>query len=166
MWKLALGLAPLASMAAFQLPTPKYLPPPPAQPLPFSHRHHLALGLECKNCHEMPEPGDFAGLPSTSRCMSCHVEIKKEAGSIQRLGEYHKEGKPVPWARVYRIPDYVFFSHKEHVTRAKAACEACHGPVREREVLRKEKDISMAGCMECHRASNASLACDYCHEQR
>ena len=45
-------------------------------------------------------------------------------------------------------------------------CEACHGPVRERDVMRKEKDISMAACMDCHRARQASIACNYCHEQR
>ena len=156
----------LAAAAAAELPTPKYMPPPPAQPIPYGHKQHLALGLQCKNCHTMPDPGDYAGLPATETCMSCHNAVKKDSPAIQRLAEYHREGKPVPWARVYRIPDYVFFSHQEHVTKAKAACEACHGPVREREVLRKEKDTSMAGCMECHRAVGASLACTYCHDQR
>ena len=153
-------------LSAAQAPVPKYLPPPPAQPIPFSHRTHVASGLDCKNCHEMPEPGDFAGLPATARCMACHIEIKKDSPSIQRLAEWHKEAKPVPWARVYRIPDYVFFSHKEHVVRAKVACETCHGPVRERDVMRKEKGTSMAACMECHRSNSASVACDFCHEQR
>jgi hypothetical protein len=155
-----------AWMACAQVPAPKYTPPPPPQPIPFSHKQHLVMNLECKSCHEMPDPGDFAGLPSTARCMSCHSEVKRDSPSIQRLAGHHKDGKPVPWARVYRIPDYVFFSHKEHVARGRATCETCHGPVREREVLRKEKDLSMGACMECHRANNASVACDYCHDQR
>ena len=116
-------LAWLIVLAAAQTPTPKYIPPPPAQPIPYSHKQHLALGLECKNCHEMPEPGDFAGLPSTGRCMSCHEQVKKESAFIQKLADYHRQVKPIPWARVYRIPDYVFFNHKEHVTRGKATCE-------------------------------------------
>ena len=149
-----------------QSPPPKYIPPPPPQPIPFSHKQHLATGLGCKNCHEMPDPGDFAGLPPTATCLACHTQIKKDSPAIQRLAEYHKEGKPVPWARVYRIPDYVFFSHKEHVTRGKATCESCHGPVRERDVMRKDKDTSMAACMDCHRANNAPLTCDYCHDPR
>jgi len=156
----------LALLASAQTPKAKYIPPPPAQPLPYSHKQHLSLGLECKNCHEMPEPGDFAGLPSTAICMGCHNQVKKDSPAIQRLAEYHRESKPVPWARVYRIPDYVFFSHKEHVTRGKANCETCHGPVRERDVMRKEKDTSMAACMDCHRTNNAPLTCDYCHDQR
>jgi hypothetical protein len=161
-------LAPIGVLlaAATQTPAPKYMPPPPVQPLPFSHRQHVAAGLQCKNCHEIPEPGDFAGLPATSKCMSCHIEIKKESDAIQRLAGFHKDGKPVPWARVYRIADYVFFSHKEHLARAGATCDTCHGPIQERDVLRKEKETSMAACMDCHRAKNASLACDYCHEQR
>ena len=157
----------LAVCFAFaQTPPPKYIPPPPVQPLPFSHKQHLATGLECKNCHEIPDPGDFAGIPATAKCMTCHAGIKKDSPHIQKLAEYHGKDTPVPWKRVYRIPDYVFFSHKEHLTRGKVTCEACHGPVRERDVMRKEKETSMAACMECHRTAGASLACDFCHDQR
>jgi hypothetical protein len=46
--------------------------------IPFSHRAHLAKGLECKTCHPVPEPGDFATIPETSTCMSCHRTVKKE----------------------------------------------------------------------------------------
>ncbi len=167
-----LGLLALAALPALtqgpvpQTSAPKYMPPPPVQPLPFSHKAHAAAGLECKYCHEMPEPGDYAGLPATDKCMTCHLGIKKDSPHIQRLAAYHAKSEPVPWKRVYRIPDYVFFSHKEHLVRAKAACETCHGAVREREVLRKERETSMAACMDCHRSAGASLACDFCHERR
>ena len=160
-------LVPVVWTALAQTPPPKYLPPPPVQPLPFSHKQHVtAAGLECRNCHQMPDPGDFAGLPATALCMTCHLGIKKDSPPIRQLADFHAKNAPVPWKRVYRIPDYVFFSHKEHLNRAKLACDACHGPVREREVLRKEKDTSMAACMDCHRTSGASLACDFCHDQR
>jgi len=156
----------MAVVAAAQAPRAKYIPPAPVQPIPFSHKQHVGLGLECSKCHPMPDPGDFAELPATAVCMSCHTQIKKDSPAIQTLATFHKEGKPVPWKRIYRIPDYVFFNHKHHVTAGRATCDTCHGPVRERDVLRKENDISMAACMECHRANNASLACTYCHEQR
>jgi hypothetical protein len=146
--------------------TATYMPPAPAQPLPFSHKLHLSKGLECKDCHSMPEPGDRAAFPATARCMVCHVEIKKDSEAIQKLADYHKKQEAIPWKRVYRVPEYVFFSHKVHVTKAKAACETCHGPVRDRDVMRKEKETSMAVCMDCHKASAASIACDYCHEPR
>src|SRR2546426_11267848 len=113
------SLAFWLALAAAAQPTPKYIPAAPVQPLPFSHKQHIATGLECKNCHEMPAPGDFATLPATAKCMSCHNEVKKESPAIQKLADYHKNGEAVPWKRVYRIPDYVFFSHKEHLNRAK-----------------------------------------------
>ena len=144
----------------------KYVAPAPEQPIPFSHRVHLSKGLECKNCHPVPEPGDFATIPATATCMNCHRTVKKESAAIQRLTELHEQNKPVEWRRVYRLPDYVFFSHKEHLAKAEVTCETCHGPVRERDALRKEKDINMAACMDCHRARQASLACNFCHDQK
>jgi len=156
----------VAVLAAAQAPVAKYVPPAPVQPLPFSHKQHLATGLDCKTCHAIAEPGDFAGIPATEKCMACHVAVKKDSPAVQRLAEYHAKSEAVPWKRVYRIPDYVFFSHKMHLGSGKATCETCHGPVRERDVLRKEKETSMAACMECHRANSASLTCDFCHDQR
>ena len=124
------------------------------------------MGLECKNCHEMPDPDDDMGLPATAKCMACHATIKKDSPSIQKLAQFAKDGQPVPWVRVYRLPDFVDFSHKVHLTQAKAKCEDCHGPVRESDVIRKETDTSMAACMDCHRANGASVACNYCHDPR
>jgi ferredoxin len=64
------------------------------------------------------------------------------------------------------VADYVFFSHREHAA-AGAACADCHGDVAAAAMpLPKERDISMAACMDCHRAKGASLACDFCHAPR
>jgi class III cytochrome C family protein/cytochrome c7-like protein len=153
-----------ASTAAAQ--TAAYRPPPPVQPLPFSHKAHVSQGLECKECHAMPEPGEKAGLPATAKCMACHVEVKKESAAIQQLAAFHKKQEPIPWKRVYRVPEYVAFSHKAHVVKAHASCETCHGPVRESDAIRKEKATSMSACMDCHKSQGASMACDYCHEPR
>ena len=159
-------IAALLLAAAQQTPAPKYVPSAPEQPIPFSHRVHAsAAKLDCKSCHPVPEPGDFATIPETAKCMSCHRAIKKDSPAIQRLAAFDAAARPVPWRRVYRIADYVFFSHKEHLAHG-ASCEDCHGPVRERDALRKEKETSMAACMDCHRARQASLACNYCHEQK
>jgi hypothetical protein len=159
------ALIPIASALLFGQ-APKYVPPAPEQPIPFSHRAHLAKGLVCKGCHPVPEPGDFATIPETSTCMGCHRTEKKESAAIQRLAALHEQNKAVEWRRVYRLPNYVFFSHKEHIGKAAVTCETCHGPVRERDALRKEKDISMAACMDCHRTRGASLACNFCHDQK
>jgi formate-dependent nitrite reductase cytochrome c552 subunit len=65
--------------------------------------------------------------------------------------------------RVYQIPSFVDFSHRAHLDKGNT-CQDCHGPVAQRDQLSRETDISMGGCMNCHRAKKASLECDFCHE--
>jgi len=154
----------LANLSRAQ--APKFERPAPEQPLPFSHKAHLSLKLECKQCHRMPDPGDFATLPATSICMNCHSAVKKESPHIAKLAAFHSEGKKVPWVRVYRIPDYVFFNHSKHLAVEGVNCETCHGPVSQREVMRREKEVSMQACMDCHRAKSARNECNFCHDQK
>ena len=138
---------------------------PPLQPIPYSHKQHIALGLKCANCHEMPDPGEMMGIPAAAKCMTCHQAVKKDSPPIQKLAAFAARKEPVPWVRVYQIPGYVFFSHKNHLDTG-ATCETCHGKVSERDRLFRETDISMGGCMNCHRSNRASLDCVFCHEQR
>jgi Cytochrome c7 and related cytochrome c/Class III cytochrome C family len=142
------------------------LPPAPVQPLPFSHKIHVAQGLKCKECHEMPDPGDHAGFPAVSKCMTCHMTIAKDRAAIVKLAKFAKRRESIPWKQVYRLPDYVAFSHKTHVEKAPGGCETCHGPIQERDAIRKEKSIAMGACVDCHKNRGASVACDYCHEMK
>jgi len=114
----------------------------------------------------MPDPGDEAGLPAASKCMACHATIATERPAIVRLAEFYKKPEPIPWKRVYRVPDYVSFSHKTHVVKAQVGCQTCHGPVQDRDAIRKEKPTSMAACIDCHAEKRASVACDFCHERK
>ena len=141
-------------------------PPAPVQPLPFSHRAHVSKGLACKECHTMPEPGEQAAFPSASKCMACHMTVAKDRTAIVKLKEFYKNQVAIPWKRIYRVPEYVVFSHKTHVGKAQVGCETCHGPVQQRDVIRKEKPTSMAACIDCHKDTGASVACDYCHEPK
>jgi hypothetical protein len=137
----------------------------PLQPIPYSHKQHLALGLKCANCHEMPDPGEMMGIPAVSKCMTCHQSVKKDSPAIQKLAAFAASKEPVPWVRVYQIPSFVFFSHKNHLDSG-AKCETCHGKVAERDRLFREKDISMGGCQNCHRENKASTDCMFCHDPR
>jgi hypothetical protein len=150
----------LAWTAAAQEKQP---PVAPRQPIPYSHKQHVALGLKCKECHTMPDPGESMGIPAASKCMTCHQTIKKESSAIQQVAAFAAEKRPIPWVRVYQMPSYVIFSHKDHLESG-ATCENCHGDVAQRERLAREGDISMAGCMNCHRAKKASVDCALCHE--
>ncbi|MEO7144842.1 MAG: cytochrome c3 family protein [Bryobacteraceae bacterium] len=138
---------------------------PPEQPIPYSHKLHLALGLTCKDCHPNADPGETMGIPAASRCLNCHVSIAKDKPAIQKLAAYAKSKQPIPWVRVYQIPSYVDFSHRTHL-EAGAKCGDCHGPVAGRDALWREGNITMGGCMECHRTHKASIDCTTCHEAR
>ena len=135
------------------------------QPVPYSHKKHVSLGLQCKGCHTNPDPGEAMGIPGVSLCMGCHKTVKAESPYIKKLARFAEEKAEPVWRRVYLIPSYVFFSHRAHL-EAGAKCEACHGPVKERAALWRETDISMGGCMGCHRARKAGNSCNYCHEGR
>src|SRR5258708_35424116 len=103
----------IAMTVAVSFGQTKYVPPAPEQPIPFSHRVHIAKGLDCKGCHPVPEPGDFATIPETAKCMACHRTVKKESASIQRLAALHEQNKPVEWRRGYRRPDDMFCDPKD-----------------------------------------------------
>ncbi len=139
---------------------------PVPQPIPFSHQAHVTLGSKCADCHAIKPPGFAAGLPREDTCMACHVAIKTESPAVQKLAEFHKAKKPIRWAPVYRLPDYVWFSHQAHHRKAGLSCETCHGPVGERQALWQEKPISMVACMACHDEHKASNECDLCHDPR
>jgi hypothetical protein len=141
--------------------TPK---PPPEQPLPYSHKTHVGLGIKCKDCHTLKAPGDQAGFPSEATCMGCHASIKKESPAIQKLAAFARDKQRVPWVRVYKLPKTVYFSHEVHHKQAGVDCAECHGEVGERERLGQEKSIYMAECMSCHDKYKASNKCDLCHD--
>ena len=130
------------------------------QPIPYSHKLHLKLGLKCNECHTMPGKGELATYPAESKCMTCHTAVKKESPHIQLLSEYARKKAPVPWVQVYKLPEFVWFSHKVH---AATDCARCHGPVAERDVVTKEKPITMVACMACHDEHKASNECNLCH---
>lgn len=159
-------LAAAAMAQSTLVPTPRVPRTPVQQPLPFSHKTHIAAGAQCRQCHTMPDPGDFMLLPATKICMGCHESVKKESPHIRTLAALHNGGKRVEWRAVYRIPDWVSFSHKKHLTVAGVNCETCHGAVAQRDVLAKEKEHNMQTCMECHRVKNAPNECIVCHDPR
>lgn len=141
-------------------------PAPPDQPLPFSHKTHAgALKLACKMCHVNPDPGEMMTFTTAAKCMQCHSAVKTDSPHIQKLAAAAKSNREIPWARVYTIPAYVNFSHRAHLETGNT-CQECHGPVATRDQLARETDLSMGGCMNCHRAKKASIDCTYCHEQQ
>ncbi len=149
------GLSPGSERAA---------PGPPEQPIPFSHKLHLGFGLECVYCHSTGDTEFDVGIPEVAECMTCHASIETDSPAIEMLAAHHETGTPVPWVRIYRLPSFVWFSHRLHYEEAGLGCELCHGPVADRDVMVKEMPAtSMEFCMECHAQKGARNGCGVCH---
>jgi hypothetical protein len=64
-------------------------------------------------------------------------------------------GHPIEWQRVHKLPDFVAFDHRPHVT-AGVACQRCHGPIESMDRVRQISDLSMGWCVSCHRESGGT----------
>ena len=132
------------------------------QPLPFSHKRHDQAGLECAACHRELGAGEKMEIPGVAECMSCHRSMPQASPGTQKLAQLAEANQILSWTRLYRLPDLAFFSHQKH-TSAKVECAVCHGPVKDRDELWQEKEISMVACVDCHKLRKAPLSCDLCH---
>jgi hypothetical protein len=137
--------------------------PAPEQPIPYSHKTHLVMGLKCEFCHTNPDPGNQMTFPATSTCMTCHTSVAKNKPSIVKLANFAKLGQPIPWVRVYQVTPGVTWTHRRHV-QAGMQCAACHGDVGQLDAMAETTSVtSMASCISCHQAHNAPVACATCH---
>ena len=137
---------------------------PPVQPIPYSHKTHLALGLPCATCHTNPAPGILMAFPPTTTCMSCHISIAKDKPAIQKLASFSKSRQPIPWVRVYNVLPGVTWTHRKHLD-AGIKCEMCHGQVARMEKMSEATSVTtMAVCLNCHKAHDAPTVCQTCHQ--
>ena len=135
----------------------------PVQPVPFSHKEHAGtLKMDCQYCHTPSRSGETLMIPRASFCMQCHQSVATDNPGVQKLAQYAKTDRTIPWVRIYELPSFVSFSHKVHLQHG-ATCEECHGEVAQQTRLYKESDISMATCVNCHREKQASTDCSTCH---
>ena len=108
-------------------------------------------------------------------CAGCHVsaaalippdQARPAFGAdneeIQKLVEYWRAQEPIPWARIYDLPDHVNFPHMRHVNGG-VECQECHGPVQEMAVVEKYSSLQMGWCIDCHRQRQARTDCFVCH---
>jgi hypothetical protein len=136
----------------------------PVQPISFSHKKHAGdNAIPCLFCHRYAPKSTVAGIPAVADCRACHLFIAQNAPEIKKLMEYWEKKKPIPWVRVYSVPDFVYFPHMMHI-RARLACTNCHGSVETMERITRSVKIKMGWCLNCHRQHKASIDCWTCHK--
>jgi mono/diheme cytochrome c family protein len=161
----------------------------PRQPIYFNHVVHAgSFTIDCQYCHADARRSEYAGLPSVERCLGCHKIIgAQDNPEIIKIQDYARRGVPIPWVRVFKVPEFTHFPHKPHV-RAELKCQECHGAIERMPTVgattgpRLVNDfqyvaglkpsaplLSMGWCVECHRRLNterrlhAPLDCVSCH---
>jgi hypothetical protein len=128
------------------------------QPLQFDHRHHVQDdGIECLYCHSGAERTAVAGVPPTELCMGCHSQIWNTSPMLEPVRRSYFSGLPIAWSRVHLVPDFVFFNHAIHVSRARVACAECHGDVAAMALPHRERLFTMGWCLDCHARRTDSL---------
>jgi len=137
-----------------------------SQPIGFNHRIHVQeLEMACDECHLYAVNGVRATIPNIAVCGDCHDEPLTESIHEARLMEYVNSDTPLPWQKVYWVPDHVYFSHRRHTGIAGIECQACHGPIEEQEepLTRPLVRLTMEHCMACHEQTGTSNDCILCH---
>ncbi|MEW6402857.1 MAG: cytochrome c3 family protein [Chloroflexota bacterium] len=171
-----IGFLVLFSLAAYGIYTTQQ---PPAQPIQFPHKTHVAFGIQCLYCHPTAERGPSAGLPATAKCWACHQQIQKTLDSQQAntkfpllrpLVESVRNGDAVNWVPVAQVPEFVQYNHRPHIA-AGFNCEDCHGDVSQMTIYENPQVMNMGWCLNCHKEQTVDnpelrtklLDCGTCH---
>ena len=110
-------------------------------------------------------------MPAVSTCMGCHLVIPGRTADgkagIQKLMQYYAggHGKPVPWVRIHKVPEYVRFPHMRHIKALGAdGCATCHGNVARMPQVYKVNNVNNMGwCINCHIERKVARDCTVCH---
>jgi len=121
------------------------------QPIQFSHKHHVGDdGIDCRYCHTGVEFSATAGVPPTKTCMNCHSVLFNSAGYLEPVRESYRTDHSIPWVRIHRLADYVYFNHSIHVAKG-VGCSTCHGQVNQMPLMFQASTLEMSWCLDCHR---------------
>ncbi len=127
------------------------------QPVQFDHRHHVTDDLiDCRYCHAAVERGPSAGMPATGLCLNCHSQVWNKSKLLDVVRASWFADEPIPWVRIHRLPDFVYFDHSAHVNKL-VGCVECHGRVDQMALMEQAEPLSMGWCIDCHRDPYARL---------
>lgn len=153
----------------------------------------------CMNCHktireyrgeyyeeELVSSGKFASAEDVKNFYTDEIQKMYAAiGWDPDLAEFTGEQKPIEWVRIHNMPDFVYFSHEQHVVAGETAilkairentipnakelnliedsqvCFACHGDVSKMDEVKMANDFTMGWCIECHRTTEVDMTNEY-----
>ncbi len=153
----------------------------------------------CMNCHktikeyrgdyyeeELVTSGKFASVDDVKAFYTGEIQkMYKAIGWNPETNKYEGNQKPIEWVRIHNMPDFVFFSHAQHVVAGEKAilkaieegtipnakelnigsadqvCFACHGRVDEMNEVKMANDFTMGWCIECHRTTEVDMDNEY-----
>ncbi|NUN15019.1 MAG: cytochrome c3 family protein [Myxococcales bacterium] len=158
----------------------------PKQSIPtrFFHDKHLALDIECVQCHESATQSVRASdvnLPSgqacdlchsvdannpetadpASACKTCHLEF---SGAYEGYNPHDEPERANIRPQKMTIPEpNLKFNHKIHIDRG-IGCETCHAGLDKIAVAAPENAFPVMGtCLTCHDGKSAPDECTTCH---
>jgi hypothetical protein len=82
--------------------------------------------------------------------MNCHEQIWNKSPLLGELRARYFTAQPIPWNRVHRLPQFVYFNHAIHVNKG-VGCVTCHGRVDQMAIVEQVSPLTMSWCLECHR---------------
>jgi hypothetical protein len=159
------GAAPAAQTAIPDGPFSNNVVP---QPIAFPHDRHAGTSrMPCMYCHYSADRSQDAGIPPVQLCAGCHAPagaplFLQQSPEIAKLVTYWTEQRPIPWNRIYKLPDHAHFPHMRHVN-AGVQCQECHGPVETMPEVVQWSSLQMGWCVECHRQREVRTDCFVCH---
>ena len=171
----------------------------PPQPVAFPHTIHAGapaeggMGIQCEFCHRNVTKGEAATVPAVEQCVFCHKvaegTTETAKAEILKVTQAFRDGLPIDWERVHRLPDHVRFVHEAHIRfftnpetgvartsingeqidealTVPQTCAICHGEVASMEVVKPKRfqSLKMGTCLDCHRENNAPTDCTVCHK--
>ena len=112
--------------------------------------------LNCTFCHRYVERYRVAGIPNIELCRACHsTDAMSKRPEALKWSNMYKQGKKIPWQRMYELPEFVVFPHWIHIQNG-VDCSVCHGltGMKERPVKMVDRDY-MEWCVDCHKKRGA-----------
>ena len=134
------------------------------------------LGMDCRYCHTNIEQSHEANIPTTTTCMNCHAVSGPTGGMLRKavsvdgsspsphwvlpaletLRTHHDNGDSIPWRRVHKVPDYIYFPHNVHL-EAGVSCYSCHQRIDQMPTVYQAESLAMGWCLDCHRRPEREL---------